>query len=56
MLVGYTRTYVVVASFFPRSLGLVPLSVSSYPAALVPLRSRRAYDALCALSPALVGR
>jgi len=40
-------TYVVVTSFFPRSLGLVKLIVSSYPAALVPPCSRRAGDALC---------
>src|SRR5256885_7239644 len=32
----YELAYVVVTSFFHRSLGLVKLSVSSYPAALVP--------------------
>src|SRR5262249_7572558 len=37
-------------------IGLVTLSVSAYPAVLIPPFSRRASNACCALSPALVER
>jgi hypothetical protein len=48
--------YIVVTSFFPHSLGLVKLIVSSYPAVLVPPFYRRAGDACCSLSSTLVER
>ena len=53
---GWVAGLLVVTSFFPCSLGLVKLIVSSYPAALVPPFVRRVGDALCSLSPALVER
>src|SRR5262249_32275573 len=51
-----TRLYLVVASFLPHSLGLVKLLLSAYPAALLCPYGRSTSDALCAFSPALVGR